>query len=532
MAAIADASEGRRVMLPPDLCQTIFGCPADALPTVPRRTVAVSAGGRAGKSSRLLAPKALHAALTVPLPDVRTNERGRSVLIAPDKDLAEQDLDYVRGYAEDSPILRRMLLPAPKTCVRIKRPDNTVVDVRVGAANRGGRSARARALVFLGLEETAFFFTDESHAVSDKEIYRAGIMRLVPSAQAWIVSTPWLEEVGLLEERIKADFGKHDATLVVARVSTRLLNPMWDPDSTIENDMRQEDPENAAREIDAIPMASGTSQFFDSATIARCFDVKPFAGRSVNVGAGADFGFTSDCTSVVLARVHAGEGFDVFDAHERRPTKAEPLKPSEAISSVAKFVLAGGAKSVAADGHYKEAVKEFLDKERVLFVPAPEGGEGKVSTYIDARKVMAEGRLRISIADPLLRARIRAQLRSIVKKVLPGGGIQITAPRKKAGPMGGTSHGDLVSGMVLALWRIGAGKPARTAEDMKPIGVSTGRGGGGLRSGFNGGARGSFSRPTSAGSQGFRCAVAGCLQRVPVPGSRCAACAQTVDAAG
>jgi hypothetical protein len=397
-----------------------------------------------------------------------------------------------------------------------------VVDVRVGAANRGGRAARARALVFCGLEESAFFFTDEGHAATDVEIYRAAIQRVVPGGQVWIVSTPWIEEVGLLESRIKTDFGKHETTLVVARVGTRMLNPNWDPDGTIENDMRAEDPENAAREIDAIPLNSGTSTFFDAVTISRCFEVKAFAGKVVSVGAGADFGFTSDCTSAVLSRSHVGDGYDVFDAHERRPTKAEPLKPSEAVGGVARFVLAGGAKSLAADGHYKETVKEHLDAEHVAFIPAPEGADGKVSTYTAARKVMAEGRLRVSIQDPVVRDRLRKQLRSIVKKVLPGGGIQISAPRKKAGPMGGTSHGDLVSGMVLSLWRLGAGKPMRRPEDARAVGVAVGRSAGGLRGGFNIGARGSFSR--SQAPQGFRCLTPGCPGRVPMPSTKCPAC--------
>src|SRR5579859_8067263 len=66
VAAIVDASEGLPVDLPRDACIGAFGCGPEQLPREPRRTVCVSAGGRGGKSSRLLAPKALHAAWTVP----------------------------------------------------------------------------------------------------------------------------------------------------------------------------------------------------------------------------------------------------------------------------------------------------------------------------------------------------------------------------------------------------------------------------------------------------------------------------------
>jgi hypothetical protein len=81
---------------------------------------------------------------------------------------------------------------------------------------------------------------------------------------------------------------------------------------------------------------------------------------------------------------------------------------------------------------------------------------------------MQEGRSRCSIADPALRARFREQLRSITKKPLPGGGIQISAPRRRAGPTGASGgHGDLVSGWVLSMWRCGAGKTQKTGKSRK-----------------------------------------------------------------
>src|SRR5688572_1829813 len=68
VAAIADASEGKPVKLGAHDCEEYFGCAPSALPASPRRTVAVRAGRGGGKTSRLLAPKALHAAWTVPAP--------------------------------------------------------------------------------------------------------------------------------------------------------------------------------------------------------------------------------------------------------------------------------------------------------------------------------------------------------------------------------------------------------------------------------------------------------------------------------
>ena len=138
--------------------------------------------------------------------------------------------------------------------------------------------------------------------------------------------------------------------------------------------------------------------------------------------------------------------------------------PSVAIGTVARWALDAGARAVVADGHYKETAREHIVAAGLQFVEAPEGSDGKVLTYTALRKEMAEGRFRISIADPAFRERVRVQLRSITKKHLPGGGISISAPRRKNGPQGGTSHGDLVSGGVLGAWKVGAGRVARSAE--------------------------------------------------------------------
>lgn len=461
IAAIADASEGREVDLDPETCLAVFGCYADKLPTVARRTVAVRAGGRGGKTSRLLAPKALHAAWTVPLPTLRPGERARAPIVAPDRDLANQALDFVRGYAEESPVLSRALRPSPKSVVTLRRADGKEVDIVVGAATRGGKALRGRTLVGAFLDEAAFFYAADGYTVTDKELYRAAIQRVVPGGQIWIASTPWIAEEGILEERLKVDYGRHELCLC-ATAPTRLLNPTWDPDGSIEANMRADDPENADREILAIPLTAGTSAFFDPAAIARAFELLPFLGAPAGVGHGADFGFTSDCTGAAATRKQApapgtaAETWDTFDAFERRPVKGQPLKPSEAVGACAAWVADTGGKAVAADGHYKESIKEHLGG--IQFVPAPEGPDGKVSTYTAARSAMSEGRWRCSIADPALRERFRTQLRSITRKPLTGGGIQISAPRR--GTKGG-GHGDIVSGWVLSMWRAGAGKPVR-----------------------------------------------------------------------
>ena len=105
IAAVCDASDGI-VPTTIDDAESVehFGCPLDDLPRAPKRTVAIRAGGRGGKTSRLLAPKSLHAAWTAPLPTLRRGEVASSLLIAPDLKLARQALSFAVGYVDGNPL--------------------------------------------------------------------------------------------------------------------------------------------------------------------------------------------------------------------------------------------------------------------------------------------------------------------------------------------------------------------------------------------------------------------------------------------
>lgn len=285
VAAIADASEGiRPTTIDDDVAVRHFGCPLDGLPLGKHRTVDIRAGGRGGKTSRLLAPKAVHAAWTVPLPTLRAGEFGSAVLVAPDLKLARQALSFVHGYVEESPVLRAARHgPPTKDHVELRRPDGKLVRIEILAATRGGRAVRARTLVFAGLDEACFFFAEGTGVVNDTEIYDAVLMRVVPGGQTWIVSTPWIDGVGLLEQHIKVNWGKHERTLC-ATAPTRALNPTWDPTGEIEADMRAQDPDKAAREIDAIPMKGSGVSFISADALDACVEDYDVAGEVDDVG--------------------------------------------------------------------------------------------------------------------------------------------------------------------------------------------------------------------------------------------------------
>ncbi len=468
MAAVADASEGMRPTTIDDaLALKHFGCRLDDLPRVRRPAVVIRAGGRSGKTSRLLAVAALHAALTVPLPTLAPGEHAVALLVSSELIFAHQALSYVRGYVEGSPTLAALLVGEPgaeKLSLR-RAHDGATVDVRVRAAGKGGKGGRSATLVFAGLDE-ACFFDSEGAAVSDVEIHRAVEQRLVPGAQCWIASTPWAEGVGLLEELQASDWGVHRHALCV-RAGTRALNPTWDPDHTIEGPMRERDPENALREIDAIPLTTGVSTYFAKDAIEASVN----ADRPLQLPpdpaavyfAGGDFGFKRNSSTLAVVAL-TDKAVRLASLLERKPAPGAPLKPSEVAAEFAVELLRYGVREVACDSHEREEVEQELSQYGISVVPLPGGQLGKVVQYRAARTVLHEGRCELPS-----HTRLVGQLKAVKSKPLPGGGLSITSPQSLTG-----EHGDLASAFVAALWRATA-SPVLDEDLDDPVAVPRAR---------------------------------------------------------
>lgn len=448
IAAIMDASAGAPVTTIDDVAsEKHFGCPRAELPRAAPRTVVVRAGGRGGKTSRLLAPKALHAAWTAPVPLLGKGEEAYSIIVAPTMALARQTFAFCKGYVEDSPVLRAALVGEPTVdWLVLKRPDGVHVRVQVFAAGRGGAQLRAKTLVFAGFDEAAFFRDESTGVVNDAELYRAVLQRVVPEGQAWLVTTPWVAGIGLVEEFIGKEFGTHEHALC-AVAPTRALNPHWDPDGTIERDLREQDPDAAEREIDAVPMAAGSALFFSPEAINAAVDPSrpleaPPRGDRV-YGAGGDLGLRRDSSALAIAETD-GQRFAVAFLDELRPTQGTPLKTSAVVAHFAPSMARYGCAELTMDAFEREAAAEHLAPFGMSPIAAPEGQHGKAESYLLFRRLLHEGRLALPNHPRFLR-----QLRDIVSKPQPGGGLSVTSPRKTGG-----GHGDLVSAAVAAVWAL------------------------------------------------------------------------------
>jgi hypothetical protein len=305
------------------------------------------------------------------------------------------------------------------------------------------------------MDEAAFFYADDGYTVTDKEIYRAATQRIVPGGQVWIVSTPWVEGIGVMEERLAEDFGRHEKS-VVAVGGTRLLNPRWDPTGEIERDMREDDPENAAREIDAQPFAAGTKFFFPPDAVKRAVEsgrmgaLEPLPG--VPHYSACDLGFRRNSSALAIARREGTQVRLAFEL-EKRPERGASLKPSEVCHEFAVHCLRYGARTMKGDLHYADTAHEELPKTRgptgktVKYDEWTPTLESKAEVFTEFRRLMAEGFLELPKNPRLL-----SQIRQTTVKATEGGFVKIQLP--KQGTKQSTAHGDLLMAVVLACTQV------------------------------------------------------------------------------
>jgi hypothetical protein len=287
------------------------------------------------------------------------------------------------------------------------------------------------------LDEAAFF-RDEQSTVNDVEVYKALAPRVMPGGQLVIASTPWAES-GLLYDLFQQNYGRPKGALAVHAPTTLLRN---DPHvvEQVERE-RQRDPENSAREFDAEFMAAGSGFFFDGHAIDRAFEAYAERNSHGTCTVAADLAFTSD-HSAFAAVAPDGASYRLVDCFTMRPERGKPLAPSAVMKSLTAFARQYGAEAVFADCHYVEVVRETLNLAGISFTDAPAGQQGKTDQYSAARSLFNEGRVKLPPVPGLA-----AQLKAVVSRPTPGGGLKISSPRKA-----GSGHGDLVSALVLALW--------------------------------------------------------------------------------
>jgi hypothetical protein len=441
-----------------EIARKLFG-DVDQIPPEARHVLVAVCGARGGKTY-LCALRLLYLALTVPLDTLAPGELAVGVIVAPDLRLARQALRYALGAARACKAIAARIESDSADGFVLKRENGHRVSVECLPATRGGSALRGRSLVGAVLDECAFF-RDESYQVNDTELFKAVAPRVMAGGQVVIASTPW-SEAGLLFDSFHANHG-HPRTAIAAHAPTLLLRNDARTRGLVERE-RERDPDNARREFDAEFMSAGTGAFFDPAAIDAATDADSVLPRSKRdralVSAGADFGFRSDSSALVVVQ-RAGGLFHVDHVLELRPEKGKPLVPSVVVATFANEVKGFGHDTVVSDAHYRESVVEHLESTGLLLQPAPEGQTGKAETYVRARTLINEGKVRLPNHPRLLR-----QLKEVVATPTSGGGLSISSPRWRAG-----GHGDLVSAFVLAVFDVARQYVEPEAEEKPKFGT-------------------------------------------------------------
>lgn len=435
-----------------DLARAIFGDVGE-VPPLARDVVVILKGARVG-GSRFGALRLVHLAVTVDLSGLAPGELASALIVGPDLRLARQAYRFALGAVQATPKLARLLEGDPtKEAFVLRRRDGRRVIVECLPATRGGSALRARSLVGALLTECAFFY-DGDYVINDGEIFRAVAPRIVPGGQTILESTPWAES-GLLHELFAKNHGK-PTTALAAHCPTLLMRPD-ERTAAIVAAERERDPDNAAREFDAEFLAAGTGLFFDAKAIDVCVDaslmlpVDPESGGEDGPGkkwiwkgrchCAGDAAFSNDSSALAVVG-KKGDVFHLLAIDEVKPKKGEPLRPSVVVHGWAALASRYACPFVAADPHYKESVREHLEREKLDLRDAPNDQWGKAFTYLELRKAINEKRIRLPKHDRLI-----SQLKKITSKPTPGGGLKISSPRARGG-----GHGDLVSALVLAVW--------------------------------------------------------------------------------
>lgn len=426
-----------------DLARGLFGDVDEIDPAI--RRVLVWRLGRASGKSTVASALAVYAAWTSDLSHVGPGQVPAAFVVSPSKPLAKIAVgiarELVRGTALD-----RFVEDDTVDGFTMRRADGRLVEIKSVAASKGGANLRGRDVVVLVLDESEFMSGDDGDfAVTDRDQISAAMPRLLEHVIC--ISTPW-PSPNATAEYFERNFGHpKDA---VAAVGTSLF---MRPSPQLEQDRAHEmarDPENASREYDCAPGERGGSRLFveglrEAVVEGRALAVMAAAGAVK--GCGGDLGLERDSSAIaIVSRID--DVYELCEFDEIRPAKGQPLSPGYVIRSrFAPVMRRHGVRDIALDAHYRQSAIEHLQACELGFVDAPTGQQGKYDSYMNFRAALRAGKLRLP-NDP----RLLAQLRAVTATPTSGGGTRITSPRRAGG-----AHGDVVSALVLAVWRASGG---------------------------------------------------------------------------
>jgi hypothetical protein len=299
--------------------------------------------------------------------------------------------------------------------------------------------------------DEADFHGAEDAAVNLISQLDAARTRLLNGAQIWVVSSPWSDSTPF-HKLFTGAFGKPDADTLAFHSDSRSMNPTLS--KAMEDAERAKNPENAAREYDAIPLRTNSKRWFPE----DCIEKAVHKSRPQNLPytrtlhyAGADWGFSKNSSTLAISRPNGGQAQLAF-YDELQPTEEESLRPKIVVRTFMQHAMTYGCKTIRSD-HYLASIREqevadFLaelpDGALRRRVPADEpfdpNRDAVAELFTELRRRMQAGLVELP-NDP----RLIEQLRGTTSVPMPGGAVKILLPKQ------GTAHGDLLMAVALSI---------------------------------------------------------------------------------
>jgi hypothetical protein len=217
--------------------------------------------GRRGGKSRMAAALAVYAACFAEHRLAR-GEVGYVLVLAASRDQAKVVFEYIRGFLEDSPVLRQEIDSVTATEIRLK--SGVIIAVHANSF----RSVRGRTLLACIFDEVSMW-RDESSATPDLEVYRAVLPALMTTNGMLIgISTPY-RKVGLLYQKHCDHFGQSSDDVLVVQGPSTAFNPTLSQ-SAIDAAI-SDDPEGARSEWEGT-FRSDLASFLGDAPVENAVD--------------------------------------------------------------------------------------------------------------------------------------------------------------------------------------------------------------------------------------------------------------------
>lgn len=388
--------------------------------------VALVCGVRGGKS-RIAAAAAIAGALRADMSAVEPYEEVWLPVIAPRESVARATSALIRGLLQ-APGLAGLVVGRPTSeQVVLRRPDGRQVMLVIAAAAAGGVTVRNRWLAGLILEEVAQLGAEAlGSAVTAEEILSAAETRLLPRAQAWLISSPYGPQ-GLLYDAWRAHWGQLGRRWLIVRAPTRWLNPTF-PQSRID-ELRASDPDRAAREYDAA-WADADAAYLEAVLVDRCTraadgDVPRAPGHTYV--AVTDPATRGNAWTVGIATMTAERRCVVAAVRQWVGSRTAPLRPSEVLREIAALCRAYGVSMVETDPWAADALRDIAEGYGLTLAPVAVTQDGRTERYRRLRELLAEERIDLP-RDGVLRADLLG-----VRRRATASGVQIHLPRTADG---------------------------------------------------------------------------------------------------